>query len=400
MSIKSTISSLSYQGWQNFGPQYQYFANIQSNDIANNDYFGSSIDCNNNGNFLIIGANGANLGAAYFFYRNTDTSFIQANKVTPNISDYAGSPYPLPQFGTKVAISGDGNYVAVGSPYSGIPSAFGAVYFYERIGNNLNYMQTIYSSNISPISSDREGFGRSVDLNYFGNTVIIGCNDSRGEVIICTRAGNTWSYAYTLYPSPNVAGTYYGGNVAISSNSNVGIATAYQDDDGGTNAGAIYIYNITTGSLSTKILGTTAVPINQTIDIDSTGNFIAFSANNFTYVLKSSANSWANIFTNNLSLLGNITSISLTSNAIYSAAGQGYINASPANIGNVYIYSNANTASNITLFQNLKPPTNTANQYFGSQVKISNDSNYAFITLGTDLSNTSINKVYAYIKTP
>ena len=113
-------------------------AYLKASNTAANDAFGIALTFSTDGNTLVVGASGessaatgvggnqvdrtaSNAGAAYVFTSNNSTwsqqNYVKASKVSANDA-----------FGSSVALSGDGNTLAVGAP--GESSNAGAVYLY------------------------------------------------------------------------------------------------------------------------------------------------------------------------------------------------------------------------------------------------------------------------------
>lgn len=98
-----------------------------------------------------------------------------------------------------------------------------------------------------------DGFGRSVGIS--GNTAIVGAifNDHNGA-----NSGAAYLFDMTtgvqvakLTPTDGEAGDHFGASVGISGNR--AIVGAYYDDDNGTNSGAAYLFDITTGEQVAKL---------------------------------------------------------------------------------------------------------------------------------------------------
>ena len=155
---------------------------ILSNDIASNDTFGSSVAISNDGNTIIVGANGddVNRGGAYIFIKNGTTWTQQAKLLA---SDGITNDY----FGSSVSISGDGNTAIVGSNYD-----------------------------------DDKG-------------------SSSGSSYIYTRIGTTWSQQHKLVPTDGIANALFGTSVSISNDNKTIVVGAYGDN---SFKGSAYIYNL------------------------------------------------------------------------------------------------------------------------------------------------------------
>jgi hypothetical protein len=182
------------------GGVWSHQARIQSENAENGDSLGYSLGLSDDGNTLVAGAAdedcmtpGVNppgcdkdqpqdnsSGAAYVFVRNGTTWLQQA---------FLKSSHPSKEdwFGVRIAISGDGNTVAVGAPNEdsaakGIngkedddaAAESGAVYFFTRSGSTWKQQAFVKSSN----SRAGDEFGSSIALSQDGRTMVVG---ARGE---------------------------------------------------------------------------------------------------------------------------------------------------------------------------------------------------------------------------
>jgi hypothetical protein len=168
------------------------------------------------------------------------------------------------QFGSSVAISADGNTLAVGAlqEASGIPGnqsdtstpGAGAVYVYSRTGRT--WTQQAYLKAATPASS--MFFGISVALSTDGNTLAVGAlNDSTsGAVHVFTRTGTTWGLTQRVLPTVTNLNMGFGSTVAFSGDGTTLAIGAYDDDSsvtgingspsagGASTSGAAWIYTL------------------------------------------------------------------------------------------------------------------------------------------------------------
>ncbi len=185
-------------------------------------------------------------------------------------------------FGFAVALSSDGNTLAVGTPgeasaTSGNPAdntapSAGAVYVYTRSGTTWTQQAYIKASN--PDAGDQ--FGTSVALSSDGSTLAVGAigEDSSaigiggietdnsatnaGAVYVFTRSGTTWTQEAYIKASNTGADDQFGISVALSDNGNTLAVGATGEDSALTGtagivdettagnaapgAGAVYVY--------------------------------------------------------------------------------------------------------------------------------------------------------------
>lgn len=258
------------------------------------DSFGSSIALSSDGGTLAVGAyledsnaTGVsttamgtdqsatfNSGAVYVFTRSSNWSqqaYIKA--FNTGAAD---------EFGFSVALSGDGNTLAVGADFeeslsTGInsnpndtPSSdAGAAYVFTRDVSAWSQQAYIKAHN----TGGGDYFGASVALSDDGNTLAVGadCEESTttginsnpidtmnfwaGAVYAFSRDGGTWSQQAYVKASNTGDGDYFGNSVALNSDGSVMAVGAHSEDSTSTgvnstpndtsttfNAGAVYLY--------------------------------------------------------------------------------------------------------------------------------------------------------------
>ncbi|MCX4241743.1 FG-GAP repeat protein [Paraliomyxa miuraensis] len=281
-------------------------AYLKASNTDSSDYFGYSVALSADGNTLAVGAfwedcnatgvnpgpaaeandSASSAGAVYVFTRDGIGTWSQHAYLKASNTD--SSDY----FGRSVALSADGNTLAVGaygedSNATGVnpgPAAeaddsapgAGAVYVFTRDGIGT-WSQHAYLKASNTDSSDN--FGQSVALSADGNTLAVGAHlegsnatgvdpgpaaeaddsaSSAGTVYVFTRDGiGTWSqYAY-LKASNTDSSDYFGYSVALSADGNTLAVGAYGEDsnatginpgpaaeadDSASNAGAVYVF--------------------------------------------------------------------------------------------------------------------------------------------------------------
>ncbi len=281
-------------------------------NLSNSDHFGSGVSLSADGTLLAVGARGDGTGAVYLFkkssttwqkihkFSNHTTSTEPAVRFTAAITDVdiGGSGW----FGTAVSLSASGEVLAVGARDDG-SSSRGAVYLFEKTDGSWSQSLKISDNNggagLLDITLDaRDYFGSDVSLSADGALLAVGADgdddgsSSRGAVYLFEKASGSWTK--TLKISQNGGGNsgllhinldgsdYFGSAVSLAGTALA--ASAYSDDDGGTDRGAIYLFQKTDGSW-TKTLkisdnggsGTGLLDINLDND-DRFGSAVALSA--------------------------------------------------------------------------------------------------------------------------
>ena len=290
-------------------------AKLTASDGAADDYLGVSVAIS--GDFVVVGAygddpwGGNQSGSAYVFERQTDDTWDQTQQLL------ALDGYNSDRFGMSVAI--DANRIAVGAYYD--DTSRGAVYVFDYDGTSwfqktkltasdrashdrfaygidlwgdrviagsyndddngtnsgsayiyeLQSDETWLETKIKPLDgAASDSFGYSVSIN--GDRAVIGANledeagtDAGAAYVFVKYPDGAWRQADKLTASSLGATDYFGAAVALSEEDIV--VGARGDDDGGTDAGAIYTY-----SLSDLNAPPVAASYNHSTDVDAVLN--------------------------------------------------------------------------------------------------------------------------------
>ena len=260
------------------GPLFtQQQAYVKASNTQASQGFGGDVALSANGNLLVVGARGdwdgssgfpanaatqTGTGAAYVFSRSgltwTQRALLQPS--TLNVGD---------GFGVAVAVSGDGNTIAVGAyGDSSVAAGSGAVYVFSCVGGQWTEQARLKASNAG--GGDR--FGANVSLSADGNTLAVGAPDedsssvgingvqgnesaaNSGAVYVFTRSGSTWTQQAYVKASNTGAGDSFGSAVRLSSNGDTLAVGAYNENSAATgingnqadesmpDAGAVYVF--------------------------------------------------------------------------------------------------------------------------------------------------------------
>lgn len=277
---------------------------VKASTTHANDGFGLSVALSADGSTLAVGApneDGRGIGVdanqlifgeddsgAVYVFARTSMQWVQQTYIKASNSD------PLYRFGTSLALSADGNTLAVGSPgeqsnamgidgnqANDLLSEAGAVYVLTRTGTRWAYQAYVKASN----PEDFDFFGTSVAVSADGNTLAVSAPDEDGDrkgvdrsggptpetesdailnagaVYVFTRAAAQWSqHAYLkasntmLLASETFPGDEFGTSVALSADgdtlavgamgedSNADGVGGDQADVDAPEAGAVYIF--------------------------------------------------------------------------------------------------------------------------------------------------------------
>lgn len=158
------------------------------------------------------------------------------------------------RLGEEVALSDDGQRLAVGSPGQAVGGiATGAVYLYTRTATGGWTLEFTLNG---PGSFGGEAFGRAVDINGDGTRVVVGSGETgltgfarQGAVYVFDRVSPTfWQLSTTLYHSAPEAGDELGMSVDIEPTGRRLVAGAPHDDRNGVvDAGSARIFSETAG---------------------------------------------------------------------------------------------------------------------------------------------------------
>ena len=158
---------------------------------AAKDWFGYSMAISKDGNTLAIGAVYADVSGTadqgnVLVLGRTDGAW----KLQKTLLGEAGAAGDV--FGVSVALSADGNTVAVGAAGVdvGNVSDQGSTTVFVRNGAEWSLQQVLIVAG----AEAKANFGSSVSLSSDGNTVAIGGpNAGKGSVVVLSRANGTWS---------------------------------------------------------------------------------------------------------------------------------------------------------------------------------------------------------------
>lgn len=256
------------------GTTWSQQAYVKASNTGRADHFGEAVALSGDGNTLAVGAwrersnaTGVNgnqadnsaqdSGAVYVFTRSgpswSQHAYLKASNT--GVGDH---------FGAEVALSGDGNTLAVGalgerSNTTGVngdqandaAGSSGAVYMFARGGTG--WSQEAYLKATNTGAGDR--FGTSVALSEDGNTLAVGAPQEAssatgingnqadnsavgsGAVYVFTRSSTTWSPEAYLKATNTGAGDRFGYSVALSSDGHSLVVGAYLEESAATGLG-------------------------------------------------------------------------------------------------------------------------------------------------------------------
>jgi len=216
-------------------PYYQT-GGKKTNSIAASQQ-GASVAVSADGNTVVVGAPGdaSNTGAAFVYVRTGNTWVQQGSKLAG--AGYVGAS----RQGTSVAVSADGNTVAVGGPQDN--SGKGAVWVYTRNGSAWT-LQGNKLVGLAPVGASQQG--TALALSNDGNRLAVGAvgDDSyAGAVWLFERVDNTWCQLGDKLTNivDAVGKSRFGASVALSGDGGTLLAGAPNDNN---RKGAVWIYAV------------------------------------------------------------------------------------------------------------------------------------------------------------
>lgn len=261
---------------------------LKASNTGRYDGFGNAVALSADGNTLAVSANweqsaatgvGGNQasdcaaappvncstssGAVYVFTRSGSTWSAPAYIKASNI----GTTNTYDNFGAAVALSADGNTLAVGAPEEDSGSVgiggvadetmlnSGAVYIYTRSGGS--WSGPIYVKAPNPDSFD--GFGESLALSADGSTLAVGAAGedgsvtgigggfdnaalSAGAVYVYARSGAAWSASAYVKASNTSANALFGSSVDLSADGNLLAVGARGESSAASGIGGNRVY--------------------------------------------------------------------------------------------------------------------------------------------------------------
>ncbi|PCC73543.1 FG-GAP repeat-containing protein [Nannocystis exedens] len=234
------------------GDTWKQQAYLKSFNVDPEDWFGE-VAISGNGDTIAVGApqedsaatgidgdrhddSAEDSGAVYVFERKgsawSQTAYIKANNI-----------HPSAQFGRAMALSADGNTIAVGAryednaatgvdgaPWLGLAQNSGAAYVYSRNGEGWAHRAYLKASN----TGEGDHFGASLALSGDGTTLAVGAPSERsksagingnqvdddlpsGAVYVFTLERGVWSQQAYIKASNSPLSRSFGESIALAS---------------------------------------------------------------------------------------------------------------------------------------------------------------------------------------
>lgn len=336
--------------------QTQIGSTINSSELS--DRLGEFVAISGNGNVIAVSApynniSGSNSGIVKVYQNNSGT-WTQLGSAIPGtaIDDL---------FGEYLSLSEDGTVLAVGSIYnSDASSNAGQTRVFKfsngnwnQLGNSINGLATFDREGFSPVLSE-DGLTLATASYYADNN---GAESGMVRIFQYQSGTNSWIQKGNSI-NGLVADESIGRSLSISDNGTILAIGTVNNDDGGTNAGQVRVYEFQSGTnswvqIGSKINGLTANDqIGAATSLSADGLTLAvggrfYDANGIfnsghVRIFKFISGSWvlqANLLGTTMNYqFGN--SVSLSDNGNVIAIGELYNGTNGVNSGRYYIYEN------------------------------------------------------------
>lgn len=359
----------------------QLYGGVVPASLKSQTYFGNAVAMSSDGTTAIVGAyrdsdqQSVGTGSAYVF-KKIASEWVGVAKLTPD--DGA----ELDQFGFSVAISGNGNTAVVGSNRNGSGgSLYGAAYVFDLVGS-----EWVLSAKLTaPTQVVGTSFGHSVAISDDGDTVVVGNHTDTGRVAqtgaayVFIRSGSTWVHQQKLTAPDGGNLDQFGFSVDVSGNGLNIVVGAPFDDDGGTNAGTVWVF-IKSGDTWVQQLKlpapspTVNANFGHAVSMSYDGNRMALlrRGSGIAYVYSRSGVTWTQ------SGYATRTGLRAFETLRLSRSGNRLIIGSVENSGSAYVYVNL-TVANMTPWRTIAASDSATGARFGNAVALSSDGMVAAI---------------------
>lgn len=212
---------------------------LQASNTTNTDGFGAAIAAS--GNHVAVGApyhdgEASDGGAVFVFYRD---GALFTQQAVLSASDVEATDV---SFGLALSMNATADLLVVGAHLKkeSATAPGGAAYVFIRDGNQWTQQAKL-------ISDDRasgDNFGFSVAISADGDTVAIGANDESagdGAVYLFERSGTTWNQTLKI-PAPDAGNADHFGEAVAMYGGVLAIGARADDTASGTDAGSLHVY--------------------------------------------------------------------------------------------------------------------------------------------------------------
>jgi hypothetical protein len=383
---------------------------LVASDNDSGDNFGREVAISKNSSYVVVGATEwdspsvTNKGAVYAFVHN-GSSWVEEQTIT-------SSATVDESFGSGVAVSEDGSYIAV-SAYNWNVN-LGAIYVFNHNGSSWVEQQRL-------TASDGESFGllgiRGVSISDDGSKIATSSyfnNNGEGSVYVFSRTNSSWSEEAILVGSDITPGDFFGWSVAISGNGSYVVGCSSNWDGPGPipNQGAAYVFSYNGSSWSEQQILTTSDAgsddqIGESVSISSDGSYIMIgtpkwdgenddrNSTGASYIFQNNGSSWVE---QELKLVGSLVSlnsgdsfgedVAISSDGVIAVSGVPNANSGAGRVSISYRIGEGNFA----WIPNQASLNESSTSDFGRSVSVSDN--------GTIVVGTDSQKVFIYESGP
>ncbi len=244
------------QKWIASDNEYDEIKKITAADAEASDYFGISSAISSDGSTVVVGAyqedsGSSDGGAGYIYSKSSDWGEVK--KLIA--SDIQAFDY----FGYSVSISENGNLVAIGAYFEDTGgSVAGSVYIFGKDEGGVDNWGEIKKIQSGDIQAGDQ-FGYRVTVSEDGQYIIVGANSedttesNAGSVYVFGKdegGVDNWGEMKKIQASDPQVNGYFGSSLSISADNNKLIAGAYGADSGSVVGGAVYIFGKDEGGIN------------------------------------------------------------------------------------------------------------------------------------------------------
>jgi len=239
--------------FEGMGGSWRQQVKLTADDGDAEDQFGFDVALSADGSTAIIGAvndedpNGEEAGSAYVF-TESGGSWDQQTKLDADEGD------PGDDFGSAVAVAGDGSTVIVGADGDDDPNGnfAGSAYVFAQSDGSWQQQAKLAAED----GDSEDWFGDSVALAADGSTIIVGANgdedpngDNAGSAYVFSRSGSRWQHHTKLVPEDGDSLDYFGDAVALTKDGSTAVVGAPEDENPNQDrGGSAYVFTQLDGS--------------------------------------------------------------------------------------------------------------------------------------------------------
>lgn len=290
-------------------------ASIITPDSSSDDYFDYSLSLSSDGTILVVGMMSADSTYAdegkVYVYRLSGGSWSLSQTISNQSAGVDDN------FGASVAVSGNGQVIVVGAPRgdkSGVYTNSGAVFTYVYDGSTFVYAQKLYGSD----SSTDDVFGASVAVSYDGNYIAVGSvgeytsTNPQGTVYVFYRASTLWAQQQKITAAQAAAGNYFGHSVSMSADGfTLAIGSSSADDSNTADLSSVTVFKRTgstwavEGNLLKSSSSSTAEYFGHSVSVSFDGDTVlagvwegdtvSSTESGSAYVFRRSSGSWSQV---------------------------------------------------------------------------------------------------------